>query len=188
MMLTLSLLSLFVAFVFGVITLVKAFEVSVWWGLAYLFIPFAAFVFILMHWDTVKKPVIYSIVFTLLAMPGLLTSMPEKFIPKDGVAINAGDDSLNSFSDMVAISAGVDKKYESIENKQDSGWQMASVKNLTSLINKNIKVKTFQGSERTGVLTRINKKGIFINSPNKVMNFIQVYEIASMQVEIREDD
>jgi hypothetical protein len=183
-MLILSLISLLVAIVFGVITLVKAFEVSVLWGLAYIFIPLASFVFIVMHWETVKKPVIYSIVFTLLAMPGLLTSMPENLLSNDGGAQNTADDSLDSFSDMDAFSAGIDKKQKPLENNQDAGWQLTSVKNLPSLINKNIKVKTLQGSERMGVLTKINKKGMFIKSSENVMNFVRAGEIASMQVEI----
>ena len=36
--------------------LVIAFRTNVMWGLAYLFIPFAALVFVFMNWDKTRKP------------------------------------------------------------------------------------------------------------------------------------
>lgn len=41
--------------VFGIVILVKAFKVSVGWGLATLFIPFAGLVFVINNWQDTKK-------------------------------------------------------------------------------------------------------------------------------------
>ena len=51
-----------IALVYGIILLIKAFQVSIWWGLAYLLIPFAALVFIIVHWDVAKKPFLMSLI------------------------------------------------------------------------------------------------------------------------------
>lgn len=50
---------------FGIKILIIAFRKSVVWGLASLFIPFVALVFVIMHWDETKKPFLCS----LLAIP-----------------------------------------------------------------------------------------------------------------------
>ena len=50
-----------IALVYGIILIVKAFQVSIWWGLAYLLIPFAALVFIIVHWEVAKKPFLMSL-------------------------------------------------------------------------------------------------------------------------------
>lgn len=66
-----------IALVYGIILLVKAFQVSIWWGLAYLLIPFAALVFIIVHWEIAKKPFLMSllsfpfIIIGLILAPGI---------------------------------------------------------------------------------------------------------------------
>ncbi len=60
-----------IALVYGIILLVKAFQVSIWWGLAYLLIPFAALVFIVVHWEVAKKPFLMS----LLSFPFIIVGL-----------------------------------------------------------------------------------------------------------------
>lgn len=50
-----------IGLVYGIILLIKAFQTSVWWGLGYLFVPFVALVFIVMHWNVAKKPFLMSL-------------------------------------------------------------------------------------------------------------------------------
>jgi hypothetical protein len=57
-----------VALVYGIILVTKAFKTSVVWGLAYLFVPFGAFVFLITHWDEAGKPFLMS----MLSLPLLL--------------------------------------------------------------------------------------------------------------------
>ena len=60
-----------IALVYGIILLVKAFQVSILWGLAYLLIPFAALVFIIVHWEVAKKPFLMS----LLSIPFIVIGL-----------------------------------------------------------------------------------------------------------------
>ncbi len=50
-----------IAIVYGIIILIKAFQTSIWWGIASLVIPFAALVFVVMHWDKAGKPFLMSL-------------------------------------------------------------------------------------------------------------------------------
>ncbi|PKL75941.1 MAG: hypothetical protein CVV27_12795 [Candidatus Melainabacteria bacterium HGW-Melainabacteria-1] len=59
---------LVVALIFGVILLIQAFKVHVLWGLAYLFVPFAALVYVVKYWEDARKPFLYS----LLSLPLLI--------------------------------------------------------------------------------------------------------------------
>jgi hypothetical protein len=54
-----------IALVYGIILLVKAFQTSILWGLAYIFIPFVALIFVIMHWEVAKKPFLMG----LLSIP-----------------------------------------------------------------------------------------------------------------------
>ena len=60
-----------IALVYGILLLVKAFQVSILWGLAYLLIPFAALVFIIVHWEVAKKPFLMS----LLSIPFIVIGL-----------------------------------------------------------------------------------------------------------------
>ena len=64
----LMLVGCIIALVYGIILLVKAFQTSIWWGLAYLLIPFAALVFVIVHWEVAKKPFLMS----LLSIPFII--------------------------------------------------------------------------------------------------------------------
>src|SRR5687767_263772 len=48
-------------FVFGIQILIMAFKTSVGWGLACLFLPFAALVFVIKFWDQAKTPFLRSL-------------------------------------------------------------------------------------------------------------------------------
>jgi hypothetical protein len=51
--------------------LVVAFKQSILWGLACLFVPFASIVFIILHWDSAKRPFLFSIVGLVLVGAGV---------------------------------------------------------------------------------------------------------------------
>ncbi len=51
-----------IAGIFGILLMIEAFKVSVLWGLAYLFIPFASLVFIVKYWDLAKRPFLMSLI------------------------------------------------------------------------------------------------------------------------------
>jgi hypothetical protein len=67
----------------GLWCLGMAFRTNVWWGLAYMFIPFAGLAFVISHWDEVGKPFLYGFCgFTLaaiisMALPGARGGMPH---------------------------------------------------------------------------------------------------------------
>ncbi len=52
----LVVVALVAMFIGSVVLIVRAFQTSVLWGLAYLFVPFAALVFVVKYWDETKKP------------------------------------------------------------------------------------------------------------------------------------
>ncbi|MFC1735679.1 hypothetical protein ACFL1X_06145 [Candidatus Hydrogenedentota bacterium] len=49
------------SFVCGIWLLIEAFKTSIIWGLCYLFVPFAALVFVVMNWEKAKKPFLYGL-------------------------------------------------------------------------------------------------------------------------------
>lgn len=66
-----------IALIFGIILLIKAFQVHWGWGLAYLIIPFASLVFIFKHWDISKKPFLWMILGTVLYVVGFMLLGPS---------------------------------------------------------------------------------------------------------------
>ena len=64
----LLLIGLGIGLWYGIQLIIIAFQESVWWGLAYLFIPFAAWIFLFMYWDEAQYPFIRS----LMAIPFFL--------------------------------------------------------------------------------------------------------------------
>lgn len=60
-----------ISLIYGIILLIRAFQVSVLWGLGYLFIPFVSLVFIIVHWQTAKDPFLKS----LLAIPFMIVGV-----------------------------------------------------------------------------------------------------------------
>lgn len=72
-----------VAFIYGIILLIKAFQTSVLWGLGYLFVPFVALIFVIVHWDVAKQPFLYSLLGVAIMFIGIAL-VPES-------ALNAND-------------------------------------------------------------------------------------------------
>ena len=64
------------AFVGGIMILVEAFKASIWWGLAYLFVPFASLVFLIMHWDVSKRGVLITLGGAAVAVVGMIMGAP----------------------------------------------------------------------------------------------------------------
>jgi hypothetical protein len=56
----------------GVIILIQAFKVSVGWGLAVFFIPFAGLFFVLNHWEDTKKPFLAGVGAAVVMFLGFL--------------------------------------------------------------------------------------------------------------------
>ena len=50
-----------VTFVGAIMLLVAAFSESILWGLGSLFVPFVGLIFIFMHWDVSKRPVLIKL-------------------------------------------------------------------------------------------------------------------------------
>lgn len=70
----------------GVVILVKAFRLSVGWGLAVMFIPFAGLYFVLNHWNDTKTPFLAGIGGGVLMMLGILGGAASTPEPRDTVA------------------------------------------------------------------------------------------------------
>ncbi|MDF3059508.1 MAG: hypothetical protein K0R17_3723 [Rariglobus sp.] len=51
-----------IALIFGIQLIIVAFQTSVLWGLGYLFVPFVALIFLIMHWSDAKKPFLRSLI------------------------------------------------------------------------------------------------------------------------------
>lgn len=88
----------------GIVFLVKAFQVSVLWGLAVLFIPFASLVFLFKYWEEARKPFLAQLLGLILYMgafglaasrgvsPGLMSQIASQVSdadtkPKGGLAV-----------------------------------------------------------------------------------------------------
>lgn len=72
MVLGLLVFACLVSLVGGVMMLVAAFRESALWGLAVMFIPFASFVFLFLHWDRAKTPFLVSLAGAGLAFGAML--------------------------------------------------------------------------------------------------------------------
>jgi len=53
-----------------VLYVIRAFGVSVGWGISFLLIPFASLLFLFMHWEESKEPFLISIIGGVLAGVG----------------------------------------------------------------------------------------------------------------------
>ncbi len=61
-------------FVFGIWLLVTAFQKHVLWGLAYIFLPFAAIVYVCMNWNRAAKPFLLGLLASALMFGGIFMS------------------------------------------------------------------------------------------------------------------
>jgi MFS family permease len=84
----------------GIVLLVFAFQQSVFWGLAYLFIPFAALVFVIMHWQICRKAFLASLLGAILALSGvgLLVFGFHQKAPKEQFKFKSSTQSIPQFS------------------------------------------------------------------------------------------
>ncbi len=69
--LTLVAIATIIGLYYGIILIIRAFQVSVWWGLGYLFVPFVSLIFIVVHWQTAKEPFLKSLLAIPFALLGL---------------------------------------------------------------------------------------------------------------------
>lgn len=60
--LVLLVIGAIIALVFGIQLIIAAFRTSILWGLGYLFVPFVALIFIIVHWDVAKRPFLLSLI------------------------------------------------------------------------------------------------------------------------------
>jgi hypothetical protein len=60
-----------IGLIFGIQLLIMAFRESIWWGLGYIFIPFVALIFVIVHWDEAKTPFLRG----LIAIPFYVLGM-----------------------------------------------------------------------------------------------------------------
>jgi len=68
----LIIIGIIIGFVFGIQLLILAFQTSVLWGLGYIFVPFVALIFIIMHWNETKTPFLRSLIAFPLYIIGAL--------------------------------------------------------------------------------------------------------------------
>ncbi len=59
-----------VGLIYGIKLIIIAFQKSILWGLAYIFVPMAALVFVIMHWDKTKSPFLKSLIAIPLIIGG----------------------------------------------------------------------------------------------------------------------
>ncbi|MFC2085762.1 hypothetical protein ACFLRO_00965 [Bacteroidota bacterium] len=54
-----------IALIYGIQLIIIAFQTSILWGLVYLFVPFGALIFVILHWEDTS----YSFLRSLLSIP-----------------------------------------------------------------------------------------------------------------------
>jgi hypothetical protein len=86
------------AFAGGLWLLIVAFRQSILWGLAYMFVPFAALVFIIVHWQEAKKPFLVLLLGLALMVGPVIKMGP----PGDAETTTAGSSSTISGRSMPA--------------------------------------------------------------------------------------
>ena len=77
---SLVLLGGVLAFIGNIWFLVAAFRVSIWWGLACLFLPFVSFFFLIVHWNVAKRPffyILFSIILLIAVIPVMVYNLKQ---------------------------------------------------------------------------------------------------------------
>ena len=69
-----------ISLIYGFILLIRAFQAGILWGLGYIFVPFVALIFIIVHWDDAKSPFLKS----LLCIPFYIAAIV--LMPNSGLA------------------------------------------------------------------------------------------------------
>jgi hypothetical protein len=65
----------------GIMMLIEAFKEHVLWGLGWIFVPFVAIVFLIMHWDKAKKGFFIwlpgMVIYLIGLVPLMMTMQPQ---------------------------------------------------------------------------------------------------------------
>ncbi len=61
-----------IALIFGIQLLILAFRTSILWGLGYIFVPFVALIFVIVHWQEAKTPFLRGLIAIPFYVGGLL--------------------------------------------------------------------------------------------------------------------
>lgn len=72
------------SFIFGIMILITAFQKHILWGLAYLFLPFASLIFVVMNWDRASKPFLLGLLSGAIAIGGVFVSPTLQESLKEG--------------------------------------------------------------------------------------------------------
>lgn len=67
-------LGLLIFLIGGFWFLIAAFRVSIWWGLACLFIPIVQIFFLIVHWRVAKSPFLLQVVAFIIILVGFYLS------------------------------------------------------------------------------------------------------------------
>jgi glutaredoxin len=102
----------------SLMVIVAAFRQSVLWGLAYLFLPFAAFVFIIKYWAEAKAGFVTSMV-GFIAVIGAIFAVPEirEGIVKGSTALPAMGAPMETKRDLTAEIQAQRDRIESLEGQ-----------------------------------------------------------------------
>ena len=73
----LFVVGMIIGFIGGLWLLVLAFQESIFWGLGSLFLPFVSLIFVIMHWDTAKKPFLIWLASIPLWLIGAMIMLPS---------------------------------------------------------------------------------------------------------------
>jgi len=69
----LVILGLIIAIVYGFIILIKAFQVSIFWGLGCIILSFpVSLISVIIHWDDCKKPFLMNILGSIIMIIGIV--------------------------------------------------------------------------------------------------------------------
>ena len=69
-----------ICFIGSIMFLVASFQVSIWWGLAVMFLPCAELLFLICHWYEAKASVKFWAVGVLLMMGGIFLDNHEEIL------------------------------------------------------------------------------------------------------------
>lgn len=69
-----------ICFIGSIMLLVASFQVSIWWGLAVLFLPFAELFFLIIHWYEAKHSVKIWAVGCVITLGGVIMDNHEELL------------------------------------------------------------------------------------------------------------
>ena len=106
-----------IGLVFGLILLIKAFKVSILWGLGSLFVPFVGLFFVFTHWEETRKPFFLS----LIAFPCLFLGLV--IMPGGEVTFGSVDDSVAESGFQLELS---DAESEALKSAVEQAFNNAA--------------------------------------------------------------